>query len=412
MMEWVACVGIDWADQKHDYAVRGRDGSEEQGTFSSSPEEVHGWVERLRARYPDGTIVVSMEQSRGPLLYALSIYDFLALVPINPRAASAYRDSLHLSGAKDDPVDAGLIRDFAAAHLDKLRVWRAEDTATRKLRLLVEHRREMVEQRTSLTQTLLATIKQYFPQALTWFGGHKTLLRAILTEWPALESIQQAHASEIQKVIRSCTRMSAAKIAQISAAICSARPLTTDVAITSAMVIRVQSLIAVLEVVDEQVEAHERAIAELWADHDDRALFESFPGAGPVLAPRLAAAFGSDRSRFAEAVEMQNYSGTSPVTVKSGKHRTVHARWQKPKFLHQTFHEFAEASIPHCPWARAYYRQQRERGASRRVAIRALAFRWIRVLHACWATSTAYDEAKYLAALARRGSALCDRLAA
>jgi transposase len=411
-MEWVACVGVDWADTKHDYAVRGRNGEEERGTFGASAEQVHEWVERLRRQFPSGTIVVAMEQSRGPLLYALSMYGFLTLVPINPRAASAYRDSLHLSGAKDDPVDAGLIRDFAAAHLGQLRVWRADDTMTRKLRLLVEQRRDLVEQRTSLMQTLVATLKQYFPQALTWFGGNSVLLRAFLASWPTLESAQQARTAQLEKVIRSCSRPSPAKLEQIIGGIRQAIPLTTDVAITFALSMRARSLAALIETADEQVAVHDRAIAELWASHDDRMVFESFPGAGPVLAPRLAAAFGSDRSRFAEAAQMQNYSGTSPVTVRSGKRCTVHARWQRPKFLHQTFHEFAEASIPHSAWARAYYHQQRDRGASHRVAIRALAFRWIRVLHACWKNKTAYDEKEYLASLARRRSPLCDRLAA
>jgi len=411
-MEWVACVGIDWADQQHDYALRGQNGEEERGTFSSSPEEVHAWVTRLRGQYPAGTIVVAMEQSRGPLLYALSIYDFLALVPINPRAASAYRQALHLSGAKDDPIDAGLILDFAAAHLNQLRVWHADDSATRKLRLLVEDRREFVDQRTSLMQALTATVKQYFPQVLTWFGGKSTLLRDFLAALPTLESAQQARPERIQKLIRSSSRTPTAEIEKIIVTIRSAVPLTTDTAITSALAMRAQALVAVIETLQEQVEMHERAIAELWSGHDDRALFESFPGAGPVLAPRLAAAFGSDRTRFTDAEQMENYSGTSPVTIKSGKRRTVQARWQRPRFLHQTFHEFAEASIPQCEWARAYYHQQRERGASHRVALRALAFRWIRVLYACWSTKAVYDEPLYLAALARRGSPLCARFAA
>lgn len=411
-MEWVACVGIDWADQKHDYVVRGREGEQERGTFRSSPEEVHAWVERLRSRYPNGTIVVAIEQSRGPLLYALSIYDFLALVPINPRAASAYRDSLHLSGAKDDPVDAGLICDFVATHLHKLRIWRADDAATRKLRLLVEHRRDLVEQRTSSTQTLIATLKQYFPQALTWFGRNSGLLRAFIAAWPTLACAQQATGAQLQKLIRGHSRPSADKLAQIISAIRQAVALTTDAAIVAALAMRARSLAAILDTLDEQVEVYDRAIAQLWTTHEDRVLFESFPGAGPVLAPRLAAAFGSDRTRFGDATEMQNYSGTSPVTARSGKRSTVHARWQRPKFLHQTFHEFAEASLPHCEWARAYYQQQRSRGASHRVAIRALAFRWIRVLYACWTTRTAYDQERYLAALARRGSPLCQRLAA
>lgn len=411
-MDWAACVGIDWADQKHDYAVRGCEGEQEHGTFGSGAEQVHAWVERLRARYPSGTIVVAMEQSRGALLYALSIYDFLALVPINPRAMSAYRESLHLSGAKDDPVDAALIRDFAATHLHQLRVWRADDAITRQLRLLVEHRRDLVEQRTSATQALVANLKQYFPHVLSWFGSKNALLRAFVTAWPTLKAAQRARSRQIQKVIRSFSRSSADSVAATIEGIRRAVPLTSDTAINSALALRSRSLVAVLETLDAQVRAYDDAIAGLWSIHQERALFESFPGAGPVLAPRLAAAFGSDRARFADAVQIQNYSGTSPVTIRSGKRAAVQARWQRPKFLHQTFHEFAEASIPHSAWARAYYRQQRERGASHRVAVRALAFRWIRVLYACWSSNTLYDEQAYVAALARRHSPLHARLAA
>jgi transposase len=411
-MEWVACVGIDWADQKHDYALLGRKGEQEGGTFGSRPEQVHDWVKRLRERYPVGTIVVAMEQSRGALRYALSTYDFFALVPINPRAVSAYRQSLHLSGAKDDPVDASLIRDFAAAHLDQLPVWRADSAVTRKLQLLVEYRRQLVDQRTAWTQELIATVKQYFPQVLTWFGSHVALLGAFLTEWPTLEQARRARAERLGKVLRRGGRLSDERLTEIVASIQSALPLTSDEAIIDALALRTSSIIAVLQQLGEQVRRHDQLIAQIWAEHEDHDLFASFPGAGPILAPRLAVAFGSDRSRFADAAEMENYSGTSPVTRRSGKHHAVHARWQRPKFLHQTFHEFAEASIPHCAWARAYYHQQRERGAGHRSAIRALAFRWIRILYVCWKTRTTYDDTIHMADLKRRGSGLCHRLVA
>jgi hypothetical protein len=35
-------------------------------------------------------------------------------------------------------------------------------------------------------------------------------------------------------------------------------------------------------------------------------------------------------------------------------------------------------------WANQYYRRQREKGKSHHSAIRALAFKWIRIIWACW----------------------------
>jgi hypothetical protein len=43
-------------------------------------------------------------------------------------------------------------------------------------------------------------------------------------------------------------------------------------------------------------------------------------------------------------------------------------------------------------------------GKSYYTAIRALAYKWIRIIHACWEQGTTYDEAIYLAALKKSGS--------
>jgi hypothetical protein len=96
----------------------------------------------------------------------------------------------------------------------------------------------------------------------------------------------------------------------------------------------------------------------------------------------------------------------APVTERSGKRKWVHFRWACPKFLRQSFHEWAGHSIAQSTWARAYYEQQRDRGSDHHAAVRALAFKWIRILFRCWKDRVAYDESKYLAALAKRGSSL------
>ena len=43
-------------------------------------------------------------------------------------------------------------------------------------------------------------------------------------------------------------------------------------------------------------------------------------------------------------------------------------------------------------------------GKSYYTAIRALAFKWMRILHACWEAGTVYDEAQYLATLNKHHS--------
>ena len=140
-------------------------------------------------------------------------------------------------------------------------------------------------------------------------------------------------------------------------------------------------------------------------------MFDALPGAGAVFAPRLLVAFGEQRERFPSAEDLQKYAGIAPVTERSGKKAWVHWRFRCPMFLRQTFVEWAAESIRHSFWAQVYYQQQRDKGKAHQAAIRALAFKWIRILYRCWQERTPYDESTYLQALTRRGSSLLQNLA-
>ena len=124
------------------------------------------------------------------------------------------------------------------------------------------------------------------------------------------------------------------------------------------------------------------------------------------MAPRLLAAFGSQRERFQTAAEIQSFTGIAPITERSGNAKWVHFRWACPKFLRQSFHEWAGHSIMYSTWARAYYQQQRDRGKSHHAVVRALACKWIRIVFRCWKDRVPYNEDAYLAALAKRRSPL------
>jgi hypothetical protein len=57
-------------------------------------------------------------------------------------------------------------------------------------------------------------------------------------------------------------------------------------------------------------------------------------------------------------------------------------------------------------WARVYYDQARSAGKKHHPALRALAFKWQRILFRCWRDGLPYDEAKYIASLKKRNSPL------
>jgi hypothetical protein len=115
---------------------------------------------------------------------------------------------------------------------------------------------------------------------------------------------------------------------------------------------------------------------------------------------------GEQRDRFADASAFQKYAGIAPVTERSGNKRWVHWRWSCPTFLRQTFVEWVACSVPRSFWTRAVYESHRAKGASHNATVRALAFKWTRILYRCWVDRTPYNESRYLDALQKRRSPL------
>src|SRR5205085_8925933 len=117
--------------------------------------------------------------------------------------------------------------------------------------------------------------------------------------------------------------------------------LTTDEAVIASSVMLVAALVAQIHALASSINEYDRRIAELFASQEDAFIFESFPGAGQRLAPRLLVAFGSDRDRFDSALEVAQWSGIAPVLKRSGNTTIVQARRACPLFIKQTFHEHA-----------------------------------------------------------------------
>src|SRR5262249_56621405 len=85
-------------------------------------------------------------------------------------------------------------------------------------------------------------------------------------------------------------------------------------------------------------------IAESIKRHPDAQLFTGLRGAGATLAARLICAFGSQKDRWEDADSLAAFSGIAPVTRKSGRQCQVYRRYACPKYLRQTFHEFAASA--------------------------------------------------------------------
>ncbi len=409
---FTAFVGIDWADTKHDICIK--PATEDVREFSVIPhkvEDIEEWAQAMKARF-GGPIAVALELSKGPLVYALQKYDYFVIFPVYPTTLAKYRIAFTPSRAKDDPTDAELALDLILNHPERFQPLKPQSKEIRALAMLTEHRRKLVNDKIRITNRIRNTLKQYYPQVLEWFDRIDTpIFCDFIKQWPTLVQVKKARKTTLTKFFHTHNSGRAHLLEKRLASIKSAMPLTEDDGVIIPNRLQALVLVDILHLMLTSIRRYDDEIAAIATKHSDYTLFDSLPGAGPSLVPRLIVAFGEQRERFNSADEIQMYSGVAPVTERSGKKHWVHWRWQCPTFLRQTFVEWAAQTINKSFWAGAYYRQQRDKGCTYQATVRALAFKWIRILFRCWKTHTPYDESVYLKALKRRGSPLMNQVA-
>ena len=406
--DWAAFVAIDWADQKHFWrmAVAGST-KQEQGELENTPEAVEVWAMELHQRFGGRAIAVCLEQSRGALVCLLSKYPHLVLFPVHPKTAAGYRETFAPSGAKSDPSDTASLLDLLLRHRERLRPLKPDTEQTRLLQSLVEGRRRLVYEKTRQTNRLTALLKIYFPQVLKWFDDvDSPLVLGLLESWGSLTELRRAHPGTLRKFFHEHNCRNEERIQERITAIQQALPATEDRAILEGEGRKARAAVALLQTLRSQIEEFDQAIEKVVRVHPETPIFSSLPGAGPVLTSRLVAAFGTQRERYESAYQLQCFSGVAPLTERSGQSQWVHFRWACPKFLRQTFQEFAGHSIAKSTWARAFYDSQRADHKTHHMAVRALACRWIPILFRCWKDQKPYDEQIHLKSLERHNSPL------
>jgi hypothetical protein len=303
-------LGIDWADQKHRWAMR-IDGETkvQQGDLDHTPEAVEEFVSSLAVRFPGQRVAVALEQSRGALIFMLGKYAHLVLYPVHPNTLDHYRKSVYPSGAKSDPSDAALILDLLYTHTERLRPFEPDTAETRTLQLLVEARRDAVDDKTRYLHRLTAQLKMFFPQVLDWFSTVDTVVvGALLQKWPTLEDLQRAPVSSVVGFLGK-HRIPDTRIAVLRQLIREAVPAVKDAAVLESSVLIVRRIVGQIDALRVAILEHDKKIADLAQAHPDYGIFSSLPGAGPAMAPRLIAAFGTQRDRYAMAAAIQCYAG-------------------------------------------------------------------------------------------------------
>jgi len=234
-------------------------------------------------------VVVVIETDRGPWVKALAAAGY-RVYPANPKQAARHKETVAVSGKKDDFFDAACLADMGRTRRHQMRELAADSDTAEAVKIAARAHQKLVWERTRQLLRMRSALREYFPAAL------------------------EAYAALSQ------------------------------------------------------------------------------PGIGDITGARILGEFGDAPGRYASAKARKNYAGTSPLTIESGKKRTVHARYIRNRHLIDALHAQALSALTASRGARAYYDELRAHDAGHDDALRRVASRLAGILHGCVKTGCEYDE--------------------
>jgi transposase len=396
-------AGFDWAKQAHEVVVVDCRGS--VVLQQSVDHTAEGWAKLREKLAPFEQLAVAIETNQGPAVERL-IEMGVSVYPMNPKAAERYRDRKAPSGVKDDHLDAWSFADALRTDGHGWRSLRPDDEDTRLLRLLCRDEISLIEQRTAFVNQLQAALHEYYPAALEAFDEWATEGPwNFIRQFPTPAILVKAGKRQWRKFL-AAHRLNRPETADKRMEIFARADqfASTSSAVTTAKSLLAVSLAKQLRTLEAQLKEYRRQIQDLFEKHPDHDIFDSLPGAGPKIAPRLLGEMGAQRDRFDTHEALQCVAGTAPVTKQSGRTRFVSVRWMCNSTLRATVHMWADLSRHQCAWAQAYYQHKRQQGKRHATALRCLGQRWLKILWKMWHDRVPYDEARHMRDQVKHGS--------
>jgi hypothetical protein len=390
-------VGDDWAEDHHDVYLMNDAG--DRLASRRLPEGLAG-ISRLHeliAEHADdpAQVAIGIETDRGLWVDALTAAEYQVFA-INPLAAARYRDRHHVSGAKSDASDAKLLADLVRTDRHNHRLIAGDTDAAAAIKVLARAHQNLIWARTRHTNSLRSALREYYPAALEAFDdlADRDAL-AVLGRAPTPADARRLGLSKIRSALKAAGRQRNldSRALQIQELL-RTEQLTAPAAVTAAFGSSTRAAVGIIAELNHQISHLEAELATHFEAHPDADVYRSLPGLGVILGARVLGEFGDDPNRYTSAKCRKNYAGTSPLTIASGRKRTVLARHVRNRRLYDAIDAWAFCAITRSPGARAYYEQHRAAGDLHHQALRALGNRLVSILHGCLRHRTTYDEHK------------------
>ncbi|MDL2272982.1 IS110 family transposase [Oscillospiraceae bacterium OttesenSCG-928-G22] len=300
------------------------------------------------------------------------------------------------SDKKDALVIAHLIRD--GRYFD---VYMPEQEYA-DLRILRRHRDHLGDRRKGAMNHVIAVLDEYFPEyEVIGFQVGTISARSILRATPFPSDILQFDAEQLRQAWLSHGKRKNSCLSR-SLAMQFIESAKTSIGITSGITaarIRLNNLLDILDLLDQQIKECEQEMDKLMASLDIAQYLTSVPGVGTVTAAGFIAETG-DLSRFDDWKQIRKMAGLNLVEQSSGQHRgkTRISKRGRPA-LRCIIYIIGDRGMLVSPEMQMYYQYLRHRPVNQlkhQQAVLAVGLKLMRIMFHVVKYKDYYDPAKSL----------------
>jgi transposase len=364
-------------------------------------------------------VAVAIEIPRGAIVELL-LERGVAVFAVNPKQLDRFRDRFSVAGAKDDELDAQVLRSAVRTDRTLFRRLAVDEPLVIRVRELARASDVLQLEFQALANRVRELVHRITPEWLSLSPNADDPWFWTLLEWaatPALGgSLRRRKVESVLKTSR-IRRVSVDEVLTVFE-----RPaLTVAPGTVEAVTGHIQLLLPRVRLVHEQRRACEqeleRVLTELRTTEPppaggptgaapssapstppagDVAILESLPGVGLVVTSTFIAD-AMPLLRLRDYQSLRAVTGVAPVRRQTGKNKrgTISMRYACNVRLRNACYHFARVSTQVDAAARHYYAALRARGHSHGRALRSVADRWLRILISMLTHRTLYDPTRF-----------------
>ena len=319
-------VGIDVAKLNHFASLISSDGEILVGPFQFS-NDGDGFLYLVSAFEPfdDEEIIIGLESTAH---YADNLIRYLVaegynVCVLNPISTSSMRKN-NIRKTKTDKIDTYIIAQTLMMQ-KSYRFVTFEDLDLMSLKELGRFRQKTIKQRTRLKIQLTSYLDQTFPELQYFFksGLHQKSVYALLKEAPTAKTIASMHLTHLTALLTKTSHGHFKKEQATELRVLARKSVGKS---DHALSIQVTSVIAQIELLDEQIARVEAEMTEIMRFNDS--VIMTIPGIGYLNGGMILGEIG-DIHRFSTPKKLLAFAGLDPSVYQSGNFNARRTRMSK-----------------------------------------------------------------------------------